>query len=466
MTMKTTKKPNGTRAQAPGADLPTKRNRRRRMAGLTAAAGAALLVTAACSSSGGSSGGITLTVQTFAAPEGTGIMAVANQYHKLHPDVSFNIQTITEQQSRTTNLQLLASSSPPDIGFVQPGIGVYESLAKNGDLESLAGAWQQSGLSAHAISGLKSVYTQDGTIKGTYAAPSDSVDFAMIWYNKAEFTQAGITIPADHQLPSAAYLDTIAAKLKAKGLGSMAIAGDDGYQLGFLVDALLGGAATPAQYTNILTNWHPNVPITTPYNSGPFLSVMNTISDWNKHGVFYPGATSLQDDPTIALFEAGRAAMMIGGVWTPAQVTAENPSLSLGYFLLPSLRGGVTPYDTWPSNAYVIPKNAQNKQAAQKFLQYLMSVQAQETVVKTTAELPVRTDLPPALLTSALGPLASQIYTQAAKVGSVPEYDTSIPTPIAQAFEQTQVQNILTGSASPATVAQAYQSALLTVRGS
>jgi raffinose/stachyose/melibiose transport system substrate-binding protein len=287
----------------------------------------------------------------------------------------------------------------------------------------------------------------------------------MIWYNKAEFKQAGITIPANHQLPSAAYLDTIAAKLKAKGLGTMAIAGADGYELGFLVDALLGGASTPAQYTNMLTNWHPNVPITTPYNRGPFLSVVNTISDWTKHGVFYPGATSLQDDPTVALFAAGKAAMAEGGVWTPGGVTADKASFSPGYFLLPSLRGGRTPYDTWPSNAYVIPKNAQNKQASKKFLEYLMSVPAQKTIVKATGDFPVRTDLPPTALTASLGPVSSGIFAQAAKVGSVPEYDTSVAPQLAQAFEQTQLQKILTGSASPTAVARAYQSELLAVRG-
>jgi raffinose/stachyose/melibiose transport system substrate-binding protein len=443
--------------------------RHRRAAALTATVAAALLVTVACSSgssSGSAAGGVTLTVQTFTAPEGTALTAVADQYHKLHPGVSFNVEQITQQQSRTTNQQLLASSSPPDIGFIQPGLGVYESLAKNGDLESLAGMWQSSGLNSHAIDSLKSVYTQNGAIHGLYAAPSDSVDFAMIWYNKTEFAQAGITIPADHQLPSAAYMDTIAAKLKAKGFGGLALGGDDGYMLGFPVDALLGGAATPAQFTNLLTNWHPNVPLTTSYTSGPFLRVLNTINDWNKHNVFVPGVTSLQDDPYIALFSAGRAGMMDGGVWSPALISADKATFPLGYFLLPSLRGGTTPYDTWPANAYVIPKNAQHKQQSEQFLSYLESVPAQEMVAKITASFPVRTDIPQAKLSSLLGPLSTEVFTQAAKVGTVPEYDTSVAPQMAQAFEQTQLQKMLSGSSTPAAVAQAYQSELHTVRGS
>jgi ABC-type glycerol-3-phosphate transport system substrate-binding protein len=436
---------------------------------MIAAAAAALVVTAACSSgsgSGSSAGGVTLTVQTFTPPEGTALTAVANEYHKLHPSVSFNVEQITQQQSRTTNQQLLASSSPPDIGFIQPGLGVYENLAKNNDLQSLAGVWQQSGLNSHAINSLKDVYTQDGAIHGTYAAPSDSVDFAMIWYNKTQFQQAGIRIPANHQLPSAAYMDTIAAKLKAKGFGTMALGGDDGYMLGFLVDSLLGGAATPAQFTNLLSNWHSNVPVTTPYTSGPFLNVLNTISDWNKHGVFVPGVTSLQDDPYIALFSAGKAAMMDGGVWSPALIKADKASFALGYFLLPSLRGATTPYDTWPANAYVIPKNAQHKQQAEQFLTYLEGVQAQEMIAKITVSFPVRTDIPQAKLASLLGPMSTEIFTQAAKVGTVPEYDTSVPPQMAQAFEQTQLQKMLSGSSSAKQVAQAYQSELQTVRGS
>ena len=138
----------------------------------------------------------------------------------------------------------------------------------------------------------------------------------------------------------------------------------------------------PGTVHEFLTNWHPNVPITTPYTQGPFLSVLNTINDWNKNGVFYPGSLSLQDDPSDALFAAGKAAMLEGGVWTPANVAADKANFSLGYFLVPSLRGASTPYDTLPADAYVIPKNAQNKQASENFLAYLKSVPGQETSSK------------------------------------------------------------------------------------
>jgi hypothetical protein len=84
--------------------------------------------------------------------------------------------------------------------------------------------------------------------------------------------------------------------------------------------------------------------------------------------------------------------------------------------------------------------------------------------MKDESAFPVLTNLPGASVRAALGPLQSEIYTQAARAGTIQDFDVSLAYNMGQVFEQAELQKMFDGSLTPIGVGTAYQSKLLADR--
>jgi len=89
-----------------------------------------------------------------------------------------------------------------------------------------------------------------------------------------------------------------------------------------------------------------------------------------------------------ALLYNGKAAMMLIGNFIVANFPAELRN-QLDFVAFPTIRPEVGRYEDAPMNTIHIPARARNKEDARKFLRFVMRADVQETLNKTTLQIPV-----------------------------------------------------------------------------
>jgi multiple sugar transport system substrate-binding protein len=185
-----------------------------RLIAAVAIGAAALAAMAGCGSSssgtGASSGAVTL--KFFGADYGTGPSnsttlywnAVATAFHKAHPDITVNVQTVDWTDFPAKSATLIQNKQYPDIMEGNPA----PPYAQSGLIYSVSDV-----LSPSTVSNLIPKFLKDGQYQGTdYGIPFTTSTRAM-YYNKKIFAAAGISAPPQ----TWAQLQSDAAKIKSKG---------------------------------------------------------------------------------------------------------------------------------------------------------------------------------------------------------------------------------------------------------
>jgi multiple sugar transport system substrate-binding protein len=188
-----------------------------RLMAAAAIGAAALAAIAGCGSSGGSgssgtssSGAVTLSL--FGADYGTGPSdtttkywsAIAAAFHKAHPSITVNVQTVDWTDFPTKSATLIQNKQYPDIMEGNPA----PPYAQSGLIYPASDV-----LSSSVIGNLIPKFLKDGQYQGTnYGIPFTTSTRAM-YYNKKIFAAAGIASPPR----TWAELQADAAKIKAKG---------------------------------------------------------------------------------------------------------------------------------------------------------------------------------------------------------------------------------------------------------
>jgi multiple sugar transport system substrate-binding protein len=185
-----------------------------RLIAAVAIGAAALAAIAGCGSSSsgtGSSSGV-VTLKFFGADYGTGPSnsttlywnAVATAFHKAHPDITVNVQTVDWTDFPTKSATLIQNKQYPDIMEGNPA----PPYAQSGLIYPVSDVLPPS-----AVSNLIPKFLKDGQYQGTdYGIPFTTSTRAM-YYNKKIFAAAGISAPPQ----TWAQLQSDAAKIKSKG---------------------------------------------------------------------------------------------------------------------------------------------------------------------------------------------------------------------------------------------------------
>ena len=181
---------------------------------------AALVALAACSSSsssgaaGTSSNSGTITVAVVSNPLITGQMIPLTQsvFEKQNPGITVKFATYTEGDLRAAIQKDVATHSN---AFNVIMIGPYETplFAKSGWLTNLSTQYIASDPSYDAGDLLPPIAKALSYQGDLYAVPFYG-ESSMMFYNKALFAQAGLTMPAN---PTWAQIQTFAAKLNQPG---------------------------------------------------------------------------------------------------------------------------------------------------------------------------------------------------------------------------------------------------------
>jgi raffinose/stachyose/melibiose transport system substrate-binding protein len=253
--------------------------------------------------------------------------AVADAYTKAHPNVTFKILPIQNEQL-DTKLQLgLESGTPPDI-IQSNGGGKLAAYVKAGKIQDLTAA-TQSWISTIGATG--SGWDVGGKV---YGIPF-STGVVGFWYNKDQFTKAGITTPP------ATWTDLIAdvGKLKAAKETPIAIGAKDKWPTAFYWDYLAIRECSKSILDTAIATFKITDPCWT--KAGTDLQQLVAAKPFQTGFLGTPAQTGAGS--SAGLVANDKAAMELMGHWDPGVFSGltsnKNFEANIGWFPFPNLPG-------------------------------------------------------------------------------------------------------------------------------
>lgn len=251
---------------------------------------------------------------------------IADAYTAAHPNVKINITILENEAFKTKLATSLQSGEVPDL-FQSWGGGIMAAQVDAGALKDITAdiaSWKDT-----INPGALSIYSYKGA---QYGVPWD-MGMIGVWYNKALFTQAGITAP-----PATwdEYLADV-GKLKTAGIVPLAIAGKDMWPSMHLWTYLalrIGGGENMAQMVQT-GNW----------NTDACTKAGDEVLKLNALNPYQDGFKAADYNAEAAAVGNRKAAMEVMGQWAPAvqmDQSADKKGLGadLGWFPFPTVTGG------------------------------------------------------------------------------------------------------------------------------
>lgn len=319
---------------------------------------------------------VTLNVATWNPQLPDQIKSENDAFMKAYPNIKINMQVL---QPSSNYAQLLgarfSSGNPPDVAFIQRGLG-GTTLAATGQLLNLGSQpWAKRVTAAG-----RSSSSYGGKL---YSLPLDLNFQDTVFYNTQIFAKLGIAPPTNWTAFTA-----LAQKIKAAGYIPIALGAKDVWPLAS-VDQNMIPAAIRKYDPNFFANRYAGK--TTFAKSRAWQRVTQDLINLNRDGFFQnPEATGWND--SLQQFLDGKAAMILGGNWV-APVWAGTygkqliPNFKVGDYIFPYLVKS-------PKNAYMyvtfntqaaIATKSKHLQAAKAYLSWLASPKQLSKFITTFA---------------------------------------------------------------------------------
>ena len=304
---------------------------------------------------------------------------VANDYHKLHPNVTIKSVPIQNEQLQNVKIPLaLQSSSPPDI-FQQWGGGALATQVKAGKVANITKytkPWIK--LLGGAVAGWQ--------VNGQQYGIPYNLGVVGFWYNKTLFAKAGISGTPD------TWADLFAdiAKLKAAGVTPIAIGSKDRWPDAFYWDYLAVRECSKAVLQASAVSYNFSDPCWT--KAGTLTQQL--LNDKPFQDGFLATPAQQGAGSSAGLMGNGQAAMELQGHWDEGVMNSLSPNgkgigKALGWFPFPSVPGGkgVAGAALGGGDGYSCSWKAPEPACAD-FLKYLVSVPVQKGWAKLNIGLP------------------------------------------------------------------------------
>ena len=402
---------------------------------------------------GSGDGSSTLTVQVQ-SEQLDAFQYAADIFEDENPDVKVELQTITGEQKNSTNAQVMASSDAPDIGLVPTNAAPYLELMKNDALVPLDDVWESADLDNRMDEATAESLKSDGT---PYVVLFDTVYYNVVFYNKQAFEKAGVEAPANHQLESPEQLYDIVDQLDEGGYKGLALGGSSGFQLGWMLDAQLAENDDEAAFSDFTNSWKAGEEQQVPYTDPGFLDSVAQVQEFDENGAFVPGYLGQDLDQAQAVFMAGEAAMLLGGIWMPAIFDDPDSGAKFDYdwLLLPGMEGPTLP-TAYAGDTLAIPTTSDNKEMAKEFLEIYVSDDVQRYAASKVGSMPAVTSVDPTEIDEL--PTATQdIVAFVNEFGAGVGWTSVSPGALAQTFIDPQMQQMLAGQTSLEELGEAQQ---------
>ncbi len=368
---------------------------------------------------------------------------VADAYTKLHPNVTFKIQPIQNEQLDTKLSLGLESNSPPDI-IQSNGGGKLLAFIKAGKIQDLTAATKPW---ISTIGATGAGWMSDGKV---YGVPF-SLGVVGFWYNKDKFTKAGITAPP----ATWADLLTDIGKIKAAGETPIAVGAKDKWPNAFYWDYL----AVRECSKDVLTKAAGDLKIDDPCwtKAGTDLQQLVSAKPFQTGFLGTPAQTGAGS--SAGLVANDKAAMELQGHWDPGVMSGltSNKAFAsnLSWFPFPNIPGTAGAPGAALGGGDGFSCSVKAPAACADFLQFLMSKENQTQLGSTGFGLPTVAGAESGIKDVNLANLLKFRNT----VPFVQLYlDTTFGVNVGNALNDA-VTGLLAGSVKPADVAKAVSDA-------
>jgi raffinose/stachyose/melibiose transport system substrate-binding protein len=296
----------------------------------------------------------------------------ADDYHAAHPNVSFNVQPIQNEDIKT-KVPVALQGDPPSI-FQQWGGGALATQLQSGKIMDITQA--TSSWISELGPGVKG-WQVDGK---QYGVPFD-YHIVGFWYRTDLFTKAGISGPP----ASMADLTADIGKLKAAGIAPIAVGGKDKWPDAFYWDYFVLRECSKDTVTKGMAAQKLDDPCFTKAGDD-----LKTFLDSKPFQTGFLGTPAQQGAGSSAgLVANGKAAMELQGDWEmavmPSLATDKQFAAKMSWFPFPTVSGGGGEPGASLGGGDGFSCTTKATDACADFLKYISSAEVQTNLVKALA---------------------------------------------------------------------------------
>ncbi len=372
-------------------------------------------------------------------PGKSAFQKVADDYHAAHPNVTFKVQPIQNEDIKT-KIPIALQGTPPDI-FQQWGGGALATQLQSGkiaDLTSDVSSWiDQLGKSA-------SGWAVDGK---QYGVPYD-YHVVGFWYRTDLFQKAGISEPP------ATFDDLLTdiGKLKAAGIAPISVGGKDKWPDAFYWENFVLKECPKDVITSSLDAKKMDDPCF--IKAGEDLKKLLDAKPFNDGFLGTPAQQGAGS--SAGLLANGKAAMELQGDWEmavmPSLTQDKDFASKMGWFPFPSVSGGKGEPGAALGGGDGFSCSTKAPAVCADFLKYLTSAQVESDLVKANAiTIPSNAGAVSAITDPTLKKV--QTYLQGVTYNQL-YFDQALPTNVGNAVNDA-VANFFAGQGTPADIAGA-----------
>jgi ABC-type glycerol-3-phosphate transport system substrate-binding protein len=302
----------------------------------------------------------------WAGEEQTSFQAVIDGFKEQYPNV--NVKYTSGGDNLATIISTaVEGGNPPDIAALgQPGL--VADFAKKGDIQSI------DDLKSKVVDAFGDDVAKAGQVNGKqYAVMYKGANKSTIWYNVADFKEAGVEAPKT-------WPDLTKARdtLKAAGITPYSVGVDVGWPMTDIFENIYLRSAGPEMYDKLAKH---EIPWTDP-SVKQALTMMKDIvgkSDYMVGGTDSALQTEMPTSVSNVFSESPKGAMVVIGDFAPGVTkTTLKPVSGFNVFDFPSINGS-KPSVVGGGDLFVEFKKSD---AADAFLEYLTTTDAAEIWAK------------------------------------------------------------------------------------
>lgn len=331
--------------------------------------------------------------------------------------------------------QVAGTDAGPDVYWYWEGPGLGGELVNAGMSLDLTPYYEEYGWEDRFTEAGLAGITQYG---GFHGVPW-TMQGEAIFYNKTLFEQAGITeVPTSYE-----ELVKAADALVAAGITPIEFGGTVNWHVMRLLDSLIEttcGVETADMLNTEQTGWDTEECVTEAFTE---------LKTWGDKYI-NEGFLGISNDDSSQLFYTGAAAMALEGTWFDANIAENgmNPD-EIGLFTFPTGTGRLYGF----GEGFYVSSSSEHPDEAAVFLDYLTSVEAQETAVGAWAAMSVNAEVAPAE-GNALHALWPPVFGAATGLYINNDQNLSLD----QTTEYWRIQNsVLTGDIAPEDAGSTFQ---------
>lgn len=320
----------------------------------------------------------TLTINSYMSDEAPrqAFAALVADFEAQNPDVRVVVNTTAHEQFKTLLPTWLTSRQAPDVVTWFAGYRM-QAFAAQGLLEPLTAAFPGTSFQDAFPEAFARASMHNDTI---YFVPQSWYWWA-VYYNREVFNRLGLQTPNTWD----EFLQ-VSAALRNAGIEPIAIGARDTWTVGGWFGAL-NAAMNGIEFHLDVTSGR------VPYTDPRMQRVFETFADLNTRGAIMRNATSYSWQEAATLLFNGQAGMYLMGQFIK-DVAPENVRDNIDFFRFPSFGRPGYAVET-PIDGFMVPRNAQNKEDAMRFMAYLATRESQELFTVPLGRLAANKHVPP-----------------------------------------------------------------------